>query len=277
MQLAAIVPGVSGFSDPGASGHAYPRTFLINSARDVSQLSKWDWVVSFPWMNVAGYHRLNPKGVAMTYVRLDSPAAIGSGHSPVTGKKNRCPARCMSRFWHESSINVTYQEWSNSQFPGVQEKNSIESWAGGTDVLSDGQAANVGYLRPWNKSTDRAGWDPAGTSSGTTAHSWALHNSSTADLVSRLMVYAAKKDRVYAAGWDGVWSDNVVCANSSRAYCDGVNRVISFMRFSLPRKSVGGNGSASGASASLSTAPVLPMAAGLALIQRAISRWRTRI
>ncbi len=182
-------------------------------------------------MNVGQYKAQNPTGVAMSYVRLDAPPAIGPGPDAFT------------MYWHASSINASYQAWSISQYPGVQEKNSVETWPGGSDNLSDGLAANMGYMRPWDKATDTVpGGDPGGLTSGVVAHTWMLQNPATSDLTARLMVYAAKKDKIYGGGWDGVWSDNVGGTNSSRQYADGTEHVMDFLRQSLPGKYVGGNG-----------------------------------
>lgn len=218
---------------PVAGKHAFPRTFMINSWMDVSNLWKYDFVVSFDWMNVAGYKAQNPNGVAVTYVRLDTPAEVPANPSSSSGTS------MFETYWHESPINVHYQEVVNP-YIADQRSNSAQGWKGGTDTLTDGQAANVGYIRPF-QSSDTLG-PTSGCAANTVCDVWNLASSSTADWLKRIIVYAAKLDRIYAKGWDGIWSDNVICANSSQAYCNNLQSVLSFERASLPGKNVGGNG-----------------------------------
>ena len=231
-------PTTTTVAAPTGDQHAYPRTFIINRTADVSTLWQYDWVVAFPWMNVQGYHAQNPTGIAMTYVREDLPAAVGN-YPEGTG---------WTWAWHESSINLTYQEVSNALSPGVQEQYTIESWPGGTDNLTDGQAANVGYMRAWDKTVDSLHNSDGSFALGTgcqtytVCHLWDLRRPATADLLGRLMVYNAKRGQVYGKGWDGIWSDNAICANSSTPFCDGLQQTMTFLRSSLPGKIVGGNG-----------------------------------
>jgi hypothetical protein len=179
-------------------------------------------------MDVASFHAQNPNGIAMTYVRSDLPAA------------------CYP--FHESSINVSYQEssntdtnWYGSCTTSMIAPHTVFNWPGGTDNRTDGPAANVGFMRAWNNSHDNNGSMP-GCRPNTACTAFALQNADTADLVSRLMLHAAKKDQIYAKGWDGIWSDNAVCANSSKSFCDGLNMAYSNLRRWLPGKFVGGNG-----------------------------------
>jgi hypothetical protein len=195
---------------------------------DVSSLSNYDWVVGFPWMNVQGYHAQNPTGVAMTYLRLDNPAYNVTQFYPRGSGPDA---------WTCSDIGYAFQSISNSYFPGLQEKYTLEDWPGGTDTLSDGQAANVGYMRPWNASTDTVGSE--GCAPNEVTHTWNLANAGT--LVGQLMTYAAKVDKVYGNGWDGVWSDNAY-ARYGAAWTDGLQTVMGSLRNNLPGKAVGGNG-----------------------------------
>jgi hypothetical protein len=202
---------------------------MINRVDDISVHWKYDWVVGFAWQDVKTYHVRNPTGVAMTYVRLDNPAYNLSqfypdGSSPYDA-------------WTCSNIGYAFQSISNSDFPGQQEKYTLEKWPGGVDTIVDGQAANVGYMRPWNASTDTIGSESCAPNEVT--HTWNLANAS--ELVGQLMTYAAKIDKVYGNGWDGVWSDNAY-ARHSTAWTDGLQRVMSTLRKNLPGKSIGGNG-----------------------------------
>ena len=217
---------------PAVTGkHDFPRTFMINSWKDVSELWKYDFVVSFNWMNVAGYHAKNPNGVAVTYVRLDTPAVVPANPSPA--------GNMWETYWHETSINLTYQETVNPWIAD-QRSYSAQGWKGGTDTLVDGQAAMVGSIRAFQAS------DSSGAQTGCALNSvcegWNVTSSSTADWLKRILVYAAKVDGLYSRGWDGVWSDNVVCANSSGAFCNNLVAIETFLRDSLPGKNVGGNG-----------------------------------
>jgi hypothetical protein len=218
---------------PTATGkHDFPRTFMINSWMDVSDLWKYDFVVSFDWMNVAGYKAQNPNGVAVTYVRLDTPAKVQANP---TG----CCGNMFETYWHESSINVSYQEVVNP-YLATQRATSAQGWTGGTDTLTDGPAANVGFIRAF-QSSDSQGPQP-GCAANTVCDGWNLSSTSTADWLKRIIVYAAKQNRIYSKGWDGIWSDNVVCANSSQGQCNNLASILSFERASLPGKNVGGNG-----------------------------------
>jgi hypothetical protein len=179
-------------------------------------------------MNVQSFHAQNPNGIAMMYARLDNPAV------------------CYP--WHETSINVSYQEVHNYTLGSLGcptydafQQHTIENWPGGTDNLTDGQAANVGTMRAWNITNDTAGDNP-GCRTNTVCHAWRMGGTGTADLISRLIVYGAKEGALYGKGWDGIWSDNAVCANSSRTTCDGLNLIYDNLRQWLPGKIVGGNG-----------------------------------
>ncbi len=217
----------------------WPRTFMINRVGDIGNLSKFDWVVSFPWMDVQSYHAQNPSGIAMCYPRFDSPPDVSASLDPT-----------WTSYWHESSIHWTYQCYHNPAFPNVQEANSVFSWPGGTDTAVDGQAANAGTMRAWQKGVDD-GAGPGGGATGTTLLGMNLSNTATVDLLKRLILNAAKGATrnpsgkvagLYEKGWDGVWSDNVVGANSSRSFCDGLQAIGDYLRASLPGKLVGGNG-----------------------------------
>jgi hypothetical protein len=213
---------------PPTTSLGWPRTYQINRLVDISDLWKYDWVVGFAFQNVQLYHQRNPTGFAMTYVRLDNPAYNQSQfYPPGTGPDA----------WTCSNIGYAFQSLSNSLFPGKQEQYSVLAWPGGTDNLSDGQAANAGTMRAWVRGSDDMGTQSCAPQEVT--YTFNLANAS--DLVGRLMLYAAKVDKVYANGWDGVWSDNAY-AQGSTAWTDGLVHVMSYLRDSLPAKSVGGNG-----------------------------------
>jgi hypothetical protein len=219
---------------PSGHQHSFPRLFMINRADDISTLWKYDWVVGAPWQDVQTYHARNPTGIAMTYVRLDNPPFEGS-----LIDLNK------SNYWDVCSMmNIASGGVSgNNYFPGEQEKYTFENWPGGTDNLVDGQAANVGYIRPWDKAldsqhnSDGSFVKEGGCPYGTEIHIWNLAHAGK--LNGQLQVYAAKKGQLYGRGWDGIWSDN---AYSRYGWGDGLQTSYAFMRNSLPGKSVGGNG-----------------------------------
>jgi hypothetical protein len=217
---------------PSTSGdqHGFPRTYQINTLiPGLPGQWKYDWVVGFAWQDVQGYHALNPTGVAMTYVRLDNPAYNLSQLHPYETSP--------SSNWTCSNIGMAFQAVKNFDFAGEQEKYTLENWPGGTDNVVDGQAANVGFMRPWNVSTDTLGTEACAPNEET--HTWNLANAG--GLVGQLMTYAAKIDRVYGNGWNGVWSDNAY-SRGSTAWTDGLVTVGTSLRNNLPAKSVGGNG-----------------------------------
>ncbi len=213
---------------------------MINRADDIGTLSKYDWVVGGPWQDVQKYHALNPNGIAHTYLRLDNP--------PYEGSKISLDG---SHYWHVcSAMNIGSGAVSgNTYFPGEQEKYTFENWPGGTDTITDGAAANVGYIRPWNPATDsRHNSDgsfvkEAGCPYGSEIHIWNLTNAGAGSppLMGQLMTYAAKKMQVFARGWDGIWSDNAF-GRYENAWGDGMQNTHTYVRTSLPGKAVGGNG-----------------------------------
>jgi hypothetical protein len=216
--------------------HAFPRLFMINRADDISALWKYDWVVGGAWQDVERYHSRNRTGIAMSYVRLDYP--------PYDRSKL---ALDKSHYWQICSMmNIASGAVSgNKYFPGEQEKYSFEHWSGGTDTVTDGAAANVGYMRPWHPETDSKHDSDGsfvterGCPYGTTIHIWDLTR--VALLNGQLHVYAAKKSQLYRRGWDGIWSDNAY-SRYDRAWTDGLQASYTYIRDSLPGKSVGGNG-----------------------------------
>jgi hypothetical protein len=216
--------------------HPFPRLFMINRADDISTLWKYDWVVGGAWQDVERYHSRNRNGIAMTYVRLDDPPY---DLSKLTLDK--------SHYWHICSMmNIASGAVSgNRHFPGEQERYTFERWPGGTDTVTDGAAASVGYMRPWRAETDSKHTSAGsfvterGCPYGTTVHVWDLANVGL--LNGQLQVYAAKKSRVYRRGWDGIWSDNAY-SRYDRAWTDGLQASYTYIRNSLPGKSVGGNG-----------------------------------
>src|SRR5207249_190832 len=106
-------------------------------------------------------------------------------------------------------------------------------WPGGSDNISDGAAANVGYIRPWNKTTDSKHnsdgslMTEGGCPTGTVIHTWDLANAGT--LVGQLMTYAAKIDKLYEHGWDGVWSDNAY-ARFDTNWTNGLQTALTALR-----------------------------------------------
>ena len=212
----------------GGDRHGYPRTYAINLSADIGTLWKFDWVVAFPWMDVQSFHAQNPTGIATTYVRNDIPAAVPPGGG------------FYEALWHETSLNVSYQGYSVVCCSGMQERNSMEAWTGGNDTLTDGQAANVGFIRAWQPS-DTAGLQ-SGCYAGSVCHAWALNHAGTGAWLGQLTVYLAKRDQLYGRGWDGVWTDNAACHYASAALCDGFQTALEYERRSLPGKYVGGNG-----------------------------------
>jgi hypothetical protein len=210
---------------------------MINRADDISTLWKYDWVVGGNWQDVRTYHTRNPTGIAMTYVRLDNP--------PFDLSKLTLDG---SHYWNICSMmNIASGAVSNTTFPGVEENYSFEDWPGGTDTVTDGAAANVGYIRPWDKALDSEhnadGSFVTETCPNGTIHVWNLAHAGagSAPLNGQLQVLAAKRDQVYANGWDGVWSDNAY-SRYSNDWGDGLQNTYTYMRQSLPGKIVGGNG-----------------------------------
>jgi hypothetical protein len=241
--LATALAAAASAADP----HKYPRTFMINSWRAPGDLWKYDWIVSFPQYDPGPYHQANPTGIAQTYVRREPDGVPSAG------------------YWNESSINLTYQQVS----PGRLWSN--EGWGGGTDTISDGRAANIGYMRPWDlywdtlHNADGSAAVSPGCASGTVCHAWNLARPQSAQLLAQLTVYAAKIDHLYGKGWDGIWSDNVIgptigaswyipnhdadrngvvdpLASFRQQWCNGLALALKYLRDSLPGKYVGGNG-----------------------------------
>ena len=165
----------------------------------------------------------------MTYVRLDNPAYNKSQFHPTEVGGTDA--------WSCSNIGYSFQSISNSVFPGEQEKYTVANWPGGTDNLTDGQAGNAGAMRAWNDASDTLGTETCTPNEVTITFD--LRNAK--DIVGKLMLYAAKVDKIYGTGWDGVWSDNAF-HRVDGAWTNGLQAVCQYLRDNLPGKSVGGNG-----------------------------------
>jgi hypothetical protein len=225
-------PGVRQFAVGGADGHGYPRTYHLYGYGPLEELTRYDIVVGFSWFNIAGLRSLNPNGIFLL-----NPAMIGDDG--------------------RLAVHVTS--------PG-----GASSWPGGTDDQAGG--VNLGSIR----AVDPA-WDLLHNADGSYAtmggsswiKGWNLADpkaKGTPELVSKVFAYAAKKDALYSAGWDGVHSDNWIYTQVGsswfygpnldtdrdgtvdetttlrRNWANGLTRVGTNLRAYLPGKIVGGNG-----------------------------------
>ena len=212
--------------------HDYPRTYHLWGTGTADELARYDMVVGFSWFPIAGLRALNPNGIFLLTPALTS----------ATGR---------------DAVHVTA--------PG-----GAANWPGGTDNEPGG--VNLGYMRAvdpaWDllHNTDGSYASPAGFPS---IKGWNLADPTgkgTPALVAKLFAYAAKKDGLYSAGWDGVHSDNWIYSaigsnwfygpnlDTNRdgvvedptalhqSWSNGLTNVGETLRTDLPTKIVGGNG-----------------------------------
>jgi hypothetical protein len=231
----ATVAGSITTAAKAADNHLFPRTYHLYSCDDPDALAKYDVVVGYWYCDLAKMRAANPNGVFLLQPGLDT----GNGSN--------------------NNVNTTY---------GSQDK-----WTGGTDTITDGQAANLGSIRAFDPY-----WDYLHNADGSLAtvnslysgmKGWNLADPNakgTPTLIAKLIAYASKQRKVYRNGWDGIYGDNwtygaigaswyygtkldtdrngVVddTATLRKNWDNNLTKVGDLLRQYLPGKIVGGNG-----------------------------------
>ncbi|MDQ3380695.1 MAG: Ig-like domain-containing protein [Actinomycetota bacterium] len=219
----------------GATGNdsrAFPKTFHVWGGAPNSY-TKYDLVIGYPAWDIASLRAANPGAIYLANPQLDP----------------------FNSDWQlRKGTAVTY--------------GAANSFAGATDGVVDGSAANLGTIPAWNTY-----WDTLHRPDGTVAPvnsdyghpGWNLTRPDTAEKVAEIMAYGAKLSKVYRNGWDGIWSDNWIyrigaswfygsnldtnrdgqaddMGTVSRQWWDGLTLAGQRLRSHLPGKIVGGNG-----------------------------------
>jgi hypothetical protein len=134
-------------------------------------------IVGYSFCDVARMRTLNPDGIFLLQPGLDSVPNVAT-----------------------NNVHTTY---------GAQSQ-----WKGGSDTVSDGSAANLGYMRAFDPT-----WDYLYNADGSAApinttyghKGWNLADpkgKGTPELMAKLIAYAAKQGKLYRNGWDGIHGDN---------------------------------------------------------------------
>jgi hypothetical protein len=208
-----------------ADTRGFPRTYHVYSGwSNVKQLARYDMLVGFANWNLDRLRARNPRGIFLLQ------PGLRPGGSDYGG------------------VHIT--------------SGALHLWRGGTDGLP---GPKLGYIRPfeaywdylWNANGSRAGRYPTWNYADPTGRG-------TPELVAKVLAYAAKASGLYAAGWDGVHTDewnyafvgnygSQLDANrdgrtddigvTRRAWQEGMARAGRLLGSYFPGKIVGGNGS----------------------------------
>jgi hypothetical protein len=237
--MALLAIGTPGHANAGSTAtaaddqHGYPRTYHLYGSGPVDELARYDFIVGWSWFDIAGLRARNPSGIFLLNPAWNGPNG-------------------------RDGVFVTA--------PG-----GASAWPGATDKLTGG--VNLGTIRAVDPALDllhNADGSVASVSPGyTRIQGWNLadpRGAGTASLVAKVFAYAAKNDGLYAAGWDGVHSDNWIYpaigsswfygpnldtdrngkADDSttlrRNWANGLALLGNNLRTYLPGKIVGGNG-----------------------------------
>jgi hypothetical protein len=227
-----LIAGASPATAAAAPPHAFPRTYHVwGGWVDKKRLAKYDMLVGYSNYDVSFLRSRNRRGIFLLTPSL------------------------RSRSGDEGLVVVQY--------------GAVNRWTGGWDRLRGG--INLGYIRPFN-----ARWDYLWNANGTLArrnitsgvHGWNLADPTrhgTPALVAKVFAFAAKQGGLHWRGWNGVHSDswNFAIGGPSRYgpkidtnrdgkvddqealqrnWCNGFARVGRLLRYYMPRKIVGGNG-----------------------------------
>jgi hypothetical protein len=221
----------------GSDRHRFPRTYHLWSCNDPRSLARYDMVVGYASCDLATMRARNQRGIFL----------LNPGLRPRSAVDYR-------------GVGVSY--------------GGIDQWSGGRDRLRGG--VDLGWIRPF-----RPYWDYLHNADGSVARvnstyghpGWNLGapaGRGTPTMVAKVYAYAAKLSGLYRRSWNGVHSDGydfVSLGHSltygpnldtnrdgipddprvrNRRYADGLARVGNLLRKYLPRKTVGGNGHATG-------------------------------
>lgn len=216
-----------------ADNHGFPRTLFVNSS--ATDVARYDFVVTSPWIDLARWRAINPTGIVMFYPSL--------GTSP--------------RPWPQGVVGVTYGD--DAEFTGA------------CDTTPSPFAPSLGCIRPFDLATDalhNADGSVARVGGSYSDPGWDLADDShgTVEEVAKIMAYAAKQNGLYTRGFDGIWADNWNCcvlgnnwfygrsldANGDHAVDNldllrrqwnaGLLKVGQLLRSYLPNVNIGGNG-----------------------------------
>jgi hypothetical protein len=214
----------------------FPRLFSLGRCGHEAEVSRNDLVVGYAYCDIAKLRKLNPHGIYLL-----NPGVYPSGYRKGIADYG--------------GMNVTYGS-------------GLYYWKGVCDRLPHG--TDLGCIRAFDPARDflhNADGSIAGITNGIEGHrGWNLAQPDSAELVAKVMAYAAKQDGLYSDHWDGIWSDNWIYGVIGRSFAygpnldtngdgktdnpatlrrewdNGLNRVGSMLRAALPGKIVGGNG-----------------------------------
>lgn len=226
------MPAVSGTGAPISDSHGYPRTYNRYSSGPIDEMARYDMIVGWKWFDIAGLRARNPNGIFLLNPAMTTSLGYDAIHVTAPGPAAAWPGRTDDQ-------------------PGGVNLGSMRAVDPNWDLLhnADGSYATpAGYswIKGWNLA------DPTGKG--------------TPELVAKLFAYAAKQNGLYAAGWDGVESDNWIFGSIGagwfygpnldtnrdgtvddytalrRNWSNGLTLVGNRLRSYLPGKIVGGNG-----------------------------------